>query len=553
MKLYHVCVYLSTIFLLSCSSNLNYIYLESDSDVYKSERKIVDDDYKDWMFKDIIIDTLPGVSLERARKEILTNRKEELSKEVIVAVIDTEIDISHKDFKSKLWKNNKEIIDNSKDDDNNGYVDDMYGWNFLGNSEGKNIMYANFEYVRIIKKYDSIFSEKKIDEVNKNKLSEFLEYEKAKTYFDKEQKESTFYVEQGEIMYKTYQEAHKKLLKYFPNRNYDIKKLDSLGREKTELLQYTSLISKSIKYNVSEQNIIDDIEKYKINVSKHLNLKYDDRKILHDDPSDISDLDYGNNKILKENYILTHGTQMAGIICANFNEQNKIKIMPIPISPRGDEYDKDIALAIRYAVDNGAHIINMSSGKEFSLQKKWVLDALKYASKKNVLFVTSAGNDNAHIDFKSYTTYPNDDITGKGEVIDNFIMVANNTIHLKSLKEESSNYSKIHVDLFAPGTEVYTTTINDNYVSITGTSASSALVSKIAALIKSNYPNLKASEIKHILMESGIAYDIDVEIQQEDGTQKMVPFSSLSKSGKVVNAYNALLMAEEMSVQTPNN
>ena len=217
-------------------------------------------------------------------------------------------------------------------------------------------------------------------------------------------------------------------------------------------------------------------------------------------------------------------------------------------SPYGDEHDKDMALAIRYAVDNGAKIINISSSKEFSLRQDWVHDAMKYAAGQNVLIVTSAGNDNYDLDKEGNFNYPDDTGENGTEVMDNFIKVGATTYSSEEFKRSTSSYGKDKVDIFAPGTDIYTTSPKEEkYEYIGGTSFATPIVSGIAALIWSYYPELSAAQVKDIILQSGVTYNIDVEIKHEDGTKKTVPFSELSKSGKVVNAYNALLMAAKLS------
>ncbi len=221
------------------------------------------------------------------------------------------------------------------------------------------------------------------------------------------------------------------------------------------------------------------------------------------------------------------------------------KIMPLNISYSGDEHDKDIAMAIYYAVDNGAKVINMSFGKEFSLHKKWVSDAYKYAESNNVLIVHCAGNDSFNVDENPY--YPNDvDYENPHEVVDNFINVGATTAKADStLVASFSNYGKKNVDLFAPGDKIYTTTAGNGYAYDSGTSLAAPMVSATAALIWSYYPKLTAKEVKQIILESGTAYDMDVLIPGGEG--KKAKFSELSKSGKVLNVYNAMQLAEKVS------
>ena len=226
--------------------------------------------------------------------------------------------------------------------------------------------------------------------------------------------------------------------------------------------------------------------------------------------------------------------------------------MPVAISPYGDEQDKDVALAIRYAVDNGAKIINISSSKYFSMHRNWVMDALKYAEEKDVLVVTSAGNEAENLDKKQ--NYPDDTDEKNNEVLKNFLKVGASTYELnENIVHYTSNYGKESVDIFAPAKNIYTTYPNNAYGFSSGTSYSAPVVSGIAALIRSYYPNLSASEVKTIILNSGVTINWEVNKPPTTNNKELVPFSTLSKSGKIVNAYNALLMAEEVSKKKKRN
>mgnify|MGYP001803461113 CR=1 FL=1 len=277
---------------------------------------------------------------------------------------------------------------------------------------------------------------------------------------------------------------------------------------------------------------------YKINVD------FNERTILNEDSNDILDTDYGNNNVSGNIHRYSHATKVAGIIKEDF-----IKLMPLAIASQGDTHDKDIALAIRYAVDNGANIINMSFGKFYSLHKEWVFEALKYAENRNVLIVSSAGNKSYNLnEINNY--YPNDNINNGEEIADNFLLVGvSSAFPNENLFASYSNYGDIDVDTFAPGEEVYTLLPKNKYEYDGGTSLAAAITSKVAALILSYYPNLTASQVKHIIMDSGVEYTFPVKTATREDKNKMTPFNELSKSGKIVNAYNALIMADSISKQ----
>lgn len=502
-----------------------------------------------WLHQDIIDDTIPGISLDKAYENLLKDKE---NKEIIVAIIDTEIDIEHEDLKDKFWVNKNEIPHNGIDDDANGYVDDVYGWNFIGNKNGENIIYSTLECIRILRvaKHTSKGKE------NKELITSSTIQEVQKTY-DSLLKVAVSDQKYGNFLVDTYPKSKEALKQFFPEEDYTTKQLDSLYKlykpKDKELGTLIYYMSDYIKYNLTQEWINNYKKKADIKLEKTYNIDYDDRALLGDNPEDLNDIEYGNNAVSSHLDDFYHGTLMAGIIAATRNNgigndgiANNVKIMPLAISSNGEEHDKDIALAIRYAVNNGAKVINMSFGKNFSLHPKWVFDAIKYASEKDVLIVTSAGNSAKDLNYHEY--FPNDSFDNDVEVSDNFIMVGSTSLNMnEKLLSSYSNYGSIDVDIFAPGEQVYTTLPKNKYRFDSGTSISSAVVSGVAALIKSYYPNLSASEVKEIIMASGIEYPFEAKVPGTKNPEKLLPFKLFSKSGKIVNAYNALLMAESLS------
>lgn len=509
-------------------------------------------DLKNWHFKDIELDTIPGISLITAYDSLLIDKK---GNEVIVAIIDTEIDINHKDLKNNFWTNKDEISNNQIDDDNNGYIDDTNGWNFIGNLDGYNMIYSNYECVRVIQKFQKQFENKTIDDIVESQMDDFELFSKAKkdhaAKIESAQSDDEYVV----FLRSEYPAALKALKKLYPKENYSIKELDSIYeryKEKDEkIANHANFLSQWIQYDLS----IDWVNDYQNGLDsvrlKTNNLDYFDRLKFDPYPGDITYKNYGTPVINNNSEELYHGTKVAGLVIQTVKAKGlkqKIELMPIPISSNGDEHDKDIALAIRYAVDNGAKIINMSLGKDFSLNKEWVFDAIKYANLNDVLIVNASGNANLNLNNPKNSTFPNDHEGDQEELSDNFILVGATSYRLdKTLFSYFSNYGNNEVDLFAPGEQVYTTLPKDKYDFDSGTSLSTAITSGVAALIRSYYPGLTASQVKHILMDSGIEYTIPVATPTEDDPDKMTPFNELSKSGKVLNAYNALIMAERVS------
>lgn len=512
---------------------------------------LTEEELKTWHHKDIIEDTIPGISLDKAYRELIKGRQGE---EIIVAVIDTKLDIFHEDIKDQLWINEDEIPDNNIDDDKNGYVDDIQGWNFLGNSRGEDVVYSNYECTRIIRKYKPLFKGKKEGEIIKDTIN-YKNYVLAIAEYEKKYKEAVFKLNRAKELLENYNKSKEALKEYFPNGNYTQEKLNKIDTVGNDLAPHVKEMSIVLKYNETDEWRLNQIKSQERALDYSLNFDYNERDLIGDNPNDITDTNYGNNILYNDSVLFQHAIIVTGVIVASRENgigakgiYDKAKIMAVCVAPSGgDEHDKDIALAIRYAVDNGAKIINMSFGKPFSLNKKWVDEAIKYASSNDVLIVCSAGNENREVTYKE-NHYPSDQMYDESEVSDNFIIVGGTFYTLdKRFKYRSTNYSKTYVDIFAPGQEVYSTVYNNKYKSGSGTSYSAPIVSGVAALIRSYYPKLTASQVKEIIMKSGLSIDIDVEMKQEDGTKKLVPFSELSKSGKIVNAYNALLMAEEVS------
>ncbi|MDB4098785.1 S8 family serine peptidase, partial [Polaribacter sp.] len=289
---------------------------------------------------------------------------------------------------------------------------------------------------------------------------------------------------------------------------------------------------------------------------KSYDLDFNERQTLGDNLYDINDKFYGNNNVIGSKDLESHGTHVAGIVAASRNNKkgvngvaNNVKIMAVRVVPDGDEHDKDVALGIRYAVDNGAKIINTSFGKGYSPNKKWVYDAIKYAAKKDVLIVNAAGNDGKDIDVTK--TYPNDSEDLVNEIADNVLTIGAMSLHYdEKLPANFSNFGKTNVDVFAPGVDIYATVPKDAYASNSGTSMAAPSAAGVAALVRSYYPKLSASQVKHILMNSGIKINFEVikpgSQSRENPNGEKVPFSDLCVSGRVVNAYNALKMADRI-------
>lgn len=516
--------------MLSCSNENE----QFSKVLYKGSMKnetILNKDLENWFLADIERDTIPGISMIRLNEFL---KEKERKENILVAVIDGKFDINHKDLKNNIFTNKLEIPYNNIDDDNNGYIDDINGWNFLGNENGEQQIFAKYEKTRIVDYY--LNNKTNLDE------KEYLEIEKS---FKHDLKISNNIIRVAPKLIEEYIQALNIISLYFKEEELSTKILDSLRLTNKEFKKSIDDLYPWVKSKTTLKMLNEDFIYHQNRVNYFLNLEYNDRNYVGDNPDDFFDKHYGNPLVSSNSDTLGHGTYVMGVISKIINHTSSefCKILPISISINGDEQDKDIAYAIRYAVDMGAEIINISSSKEYSLHKEWVNDALRYAQDNDVLIVTSAGN--LSLDLESNLNFPDDVIDGK-EFVTNFLKVGNSTFELNNkLKRSFSNYGSTTVDIFAPGSKIYTTSFNNSYEYVFGTSYSAPIVSGIAALIRSYYPSLTASEVKQILMDSGVEYDILVDVPTKENPNRQLPFNGLSKSGKIVNAYNAMLMAEE--------
>lgn len=507
---------------------------------------------KSWAAADLMTDTIPGMSVEKAYEEIIKGHKGE---KVIVAVIDSGVDIGHEDLDDVIWTNEDEVPGNGRDDDDNGYIDDVHGWNFLGDVVGENM-----EYVRILRdlkpKFDGIPS----GSVAPEDRAEFELYQRAKAEYDKEYKEALGLKNQYEGIQQQLQMAHEAVSRKIGKEDYTLEEVQNMEATTSEMQQYKAFITQ-VMTNVDGDmddafaQLQEAIDYFSNRLDTHFNLDLNARTVLGDDPDDLSDRDYGNNDVTgpsADMEDITHGTHVAGIIAAERNNNlgikgvaNNVLIMPIRAVPDGDEYDKDIALAIRYAVDNGADIINTSFGKYFSTHPQWVIEAIQYADKNDVLIVNAAGNEG--LDLDGTNVYPNDQFVDQPqEFSDNMITVgALNYDYGSGLVAGFSNYGKTNVDIFAPGTKIWSTTPNDKYEYLQGTSMAAPAVTGIAAMVRSLYPELSDEQVKEVILKSGVSSDASVIVGGEpSNTQE---FASLSKSGKMANLYNALILANKIA------
>jgi len=508
--------------------------------------------HEQWFNKDIIDDSIAGASFDKLVNESNNSNNET---EVVIAVIDSELNIDNQLFNNRIWINKNEINNNNIDDDGNGYVDDINGWNFLGSTIKDSLSASNHEAVRIVRKYKAEFIGSDSIAKRNEMPNEYDKYNRARNELEIKLNEAEENYQYFIGFRERYLSLTDTLGTILNTKNITLKALDSLNKssEDSILIKKINSMKYCIENNIDKPWLDDVILYHKLNKNKVYNLDYYNDRLTKDDPFNINDNSYGNNNI-EGTHKIDHATEVSSLILSIFNDKiaHNIKVMPIVVSTRGSEYDKDIALAIRYAVNNGAKVINMSIGKDFSLNEDWISEAIEYAESKDVLIVSAAGNESLNLDNSEVYYYPNDMNSSKEEIVNNFLVVgsSNNT---KNLVSEFSNYGKEVVDIFAPGEEIKVLTRNES-INDSGTSLSTAIVSNLAGLILLKFDNLSSAEVKNIIMESGVSYDFIVNLPVPYGKEATkAPFSSLSKSGKIVNAYNALLMAEEISKKKKKN
>lgn len=486
---------------------------------------IAENDLIRWSHLDLVKDTIPGMSVDKAYKELIKGKK---GKKVIVGIVDSGVDINHEDLKGVIWTNPKEIAGNGIDDDKNGYIDDVHGWNFLGDA-----VHEQLEMTRIVKKGPGT-----------------PDYDKAKAQLEEELKGIQPQKQQLDF----FLNAEKTIVNHLKKNDFTIEEVKAIQSDDTSVRQakalFSQILSKSTKAEFDKQ--IEEFKDYIYGqVNYNLNVEFDGRKIVGDNPDDLNDTKYGNNNVIgPEPNEAKHGTHVAGIVAqvrgnglGGDGVTNNAQIMTLRAVPNGDEYDKDIALAIRYAVDNGAKVINGSFGKYYSQHKEWVMDAIKYAESKDVLVVIAAGNESYDLDVTN--KYPNDTYDGSPEYAKNVLIIgALSPSYGSKVIADFSNYGKNNVDIYAPGDEIYATTPLNYYEYLQGTSMASPNVAGVATLIRSYYPKLTAVQVKQIIMESGTPLKNQVVIGED---KHKANFADASKSGRIVNAYNALLLAAKMS------
>lgn len=518
-----------------------------------------------WQLLDWKKDGYPGISLEKAYTELLKNKKPK--KKIIVAIIDCGVDATHPDLAGMQWTNTKEIPGNGIDDDHNGFIDDIHGWNFGGNAIHETVESVR-EYVRLRSKYENItdtvsiasdsgyiywkkvLSEKNIrfgpmektDQMIKNLENLITDLNILQGYWGNKIDKGVVYIKDIKDRMIP-RDCDSSVIQAHRNLQGQV-----IGN--TQIPDSISLVSfaKGLKQYIDQSAATDSMLIEANTVIEKNDPAWYRKTELGDDPYVNNGSNYGNNNITAYPGNI-HATNIASVIAAIRNNgiggngiSNSVAIMTIVLNGanadggRSDEWDKDVSNSIKYAVNNGAQIISMSLGKRLSPQKEWVVEAMKYAEQHGVLLVGAAGNEALDNDRNTYYpfTYSNNNI------ISNLIKVGASTYD-SSLVATFSNYGKKSVAVFAPGVKIYTASPNRDYKWVDGTSFATPMVAGLAAFIWSYYPTLSYLDIKYCIEKSVTPIDI---IVTKPGTNEKVPFSSLSSTGGIVNAYKAIIIAD---------
>lgn len=515
-----------------------------------------------WHWKDLTADSVHGISLKQAYTVLATLPNKPAP--VIVAVLDGGIDTNHIALKNLFWVNKKEIPNNKIDDDKNGYVDDINGWNFLGGKDGRNIDKASDEKSRIYHKYKSLYEGQMVDtnSLNKVQKKQYLTWSKTaqEVEFSENDADNLSYIKMATNAIK---KLGATIIKELNDTNFTAEQLEPfqpIGRVTLEakMAYLRTVVILGVDKEAPYKEVIQDLGEFiagkeKAAISKIQAPAPIREDIIKDNYFSLSDKYYGNSDITGPN--AKHGTHVAGLVASipdsNWLVQSyypAIKIMGLRLVPDGDEYDKDVALGIRYAVDNGAKVINMSFGKSYSPEQAWVDSAIRYAAQKDVLIIHSAGNE--YYDLNQKEVFPTPYSSLFNDTAKNMITIgATSDPNISgSLLTDFSNYGSKIVDVLAPGDKIYSTLPGiNNYGYLRGTSMAAPIVSHIAAMIRSYFPTLTAIQVKEILLQSArntaddaIAY----EVPQHEESKTL---NEISKIGGIVNAANALALAKKYS------
>ncbi|MFA6260418.1 MAG: S8 family peptidase [Bacteroidia bacterium] len=501
---------------------------------------------QNWFHLDKKANKYPGVSSDKVHQTLLKGKS---GKQVVVAVIDGGTDVNHEDLKDIIWVNTKEIPGNGIDDDRNGYVDDINGWSFIGGKDS-DVVEDTYEVTRMYAMLKPRFEKADTNSFNAATKKEYKLYQEVAKEFKAKYTQSSKSYEIMGAWGKMMESVKKESQSAEPTTDQVMAYIPKSPTETFAKETLVKLMKKGAKFSSLQKDLEGAREHYAKGTLYSYNMDFNPRTMIGDNYNDPNECCYGNNRVSGPKG--EHGTHVAGII-AGIRDNGKgmngvasnVRIMVLRVVPDGDERDKDVANAIRYAADNGASIINMSFGKAYSPYKDAVDQAVRYAEQKDVLIVHAAGNDNKDTDNEN--NYPRDRFTDNGQYASNWIEVGASSWEKKKKLRAApfSNYGKVNVDVFAPGVAIYSTLPENTYGSYNGTSMAAPVTAGVAAIIRSYYPSLSAAQVKTLLMQSVDPVKSKVVLPGSKKTK--VKMTDLCISGGVINAYNAVLLAEQQN------
>lgn len=500
----------------------------------------------DWWHLDLERDGIYGMSTRRAHRELLADRTP--ARTVVVAIIDSGIDVDHPRLLPNIWVNPGEIPGNGVDDDANGYVDDIHGWNFIGGADGRHVHQDTYEVTRLYAEYHARFGNARPDTLSPTARAGYERYLEIRGDFENDRAEALEQLEEIREIERVVPILYGQLRRHLGTDSLTLEAVRAIRPTRPDLAQARLAFIQLTENGVTMEMIVRQREYLESRVEYGLNPAFDPRHIVGDDYSNPRERFYGNPDVVGPK--AEHGTHVAGIVGAVRGEDGgmegiapAVRIMVLRAVPDGDERDKDVANAIRYAVDNGAHVINMSFGKGYSPQKTVVDEAVRHAQAHGVLIVHAAGNAAEDVDVTP--NFPTR-ILEDGDEARLWIEVGGSSWRsADSLAAPFSNYGSRRVDVFAPGVAIHSTVPGGEYDRFEGTSMAAPMVSGLAALIMAYFPDLDAAQVREIILESASRHPRNVVLPGGEG--ELVPFGQLSRTGGIVNALAAVRLARERS------
>jgi subtilisin family serine protease len=500
-----------------------------------------------WWLLDEATDHYAGISAEKAYRELLAGMQPRRT--VVVAVIDGGADLEHPDLKAKAWTNAREVPGNGRDDDGDGYVDDVHGWNFIGGRDGRDVKEDTYEVTRVYAAGRARFEAAGADTSSAGVRAEYETWRRARDELRAKRKENQESLAQYRQVLSNVAAVSRILKAALHADSLTRERVTSLITPNTDVMAARKYYLQLLDAGLTEATLDEGVKSLDTGLQYGLNPDFDPRPIVGDDYRNWHEKLYGNADFRGPS--ADHGTHVAGIVGAvrgngigvNGVTPSSVRIMSVRVVPDGDERDKDVANGIRWAVDHGANVINMSFGKGYSPFKTAVDSAAMYADAHGVLMIHAAGNDGARLD--TFPNFPKRTFLSGGSAR-NWVEVG--AVSWKggdSLVATFSNYHREMVDVFAPGVDILSTFPDGKYERISGTSMAAPVVTGVAATLMSYYPDLTADQVKQILLASATRHtDMQVVVPNVEGRR---PFGDLSATGGIVNLYAALQMAKQMS------